>query len=123
MNENLEVIRVGLIGYGFAGKTFHVPLIRSVPGLALTVVGSGRPEIVHADLPRVTVCSAVDVATHPDVDLVVIAKTGAPELGLHDVQREWDGVRALLARRAREALARPPLETHVARRPVPTGAS
>ena len=32
-------IRVGLIGYGFAGKTFHAPLIRCVPGLELTVVG------------------------------------------------------------------------------------
>ena len=27
-----ENIRVGLIGYGYAGKTFHAPLIQSVPG-------------------------------------------------------------------------------------------
>ena len=73
MSGNREKIRVGLVGYGYAGKTFHAPLVRSVPGLALMVVGSSRPEVVHADLPNVTVCSAVEATTHPDVDLVVIA--------------------------------------------------
>ncbi len=66
-------IRVGLIGYGFAGKVFHAPLIRSVPGLALTVVGSSRREAVQADIPEAIVCDPDEVATHPNVDLVVIA--------------------------------------------------
>jgi predicted dehydrogenase len=66
-------IRVGLIGYGFAGKSFHAPLIRCIPGLALTVIGSSRREAILADFPDVTVCSAEAVTTHPDVDLVVIA--------------------------------------------------
>lgn len=70
---NGEIIRVGLIGYGFAGKTFHAPLIQSVPGLTLTVVGSSKADLIHADLPAVRVCSANDVTMHPDVDLVVIA--------------------------------------------------
>jgi predicted dehydrogenase len=73
MTEGQKNIRVGLIGYGYAGKTFHAPLIRSVSGLQLVVVGSSRPDKVLADLPDVTVCSAEDVATHPDVDLIVIA--------------------------------------------------
>ena len=68
-----ENIRVALIGYGYAGKTFHAPLIQSVPGLQLVGVGSSRPDRVLADLRGVTVCSAEDAATHPDVDLVVIA--------------------------------------------------
>ncbi len=38
------------------------------------------------------------------VDLLVIAKGGAPLLGLAAVQAEWGAVRGLLARRAREAL-------------------
>lgn len=42
----------------------------------------------------------------PGIDLVVIAKDGAPELGLADVQAEWGAVRPLLLRRARE-VARP----------------
>jgi ribonuclease P protein component len=41
------------------------------------------------------------------IDLVVIAKDGAPTLGLADVQSEWTAVRPLLQRRAREVLSRP----------------
>jgi ribonuclease P protein component len=43
----------------------------------------------------------------PDgVDLVVIAREGAPELGLADVRAEWRAVASLLKKRAVEALAR-----------------
>jgi predicted dehydrogenase len=66
-------IRVGLIGYGYAGKTFHAPLIRSVPGLSLAVIGSSKQQLLEQTWPGITVCSVTDVATHPDVDLVVIA--------------------------------------------------
>lgn len=67
-------IRVGLVGYGYVGKTFHAPLVQSVPGFRLTIVGSSRPEAVLADLPQVhVVADPLAVATHPDVDLVVIA--------------------------------------------------
>jgi ribonuclease P protein component len=40
----------------------------------------------------------------PGIDLVVVAKDGAPELGLADVQGEWSGVRSILAKKCREAL-------------------
>ena len=73
MTEGEKNIRVALIGYGYVGKIFHAPLIQSVPGLQLVIVGSGSPDKVLADLPGVTVCSAVEAATHPEVDLVVIA--------------------------------------------------
>ena len=74
MFEDGKPIRVGLIGYGYAGKTFHAPLVRSVTGLELIVIGSSRRDAVLADLPDVAVCSKMDeVATHPDVDLLVIA--------------------------------------------------
>ncbi|MBB5338821.1 oxidoreductase [Tunturiibacter gelidoferens] len=73
MSGNSRRIRVGLIGYGYAGKIFHAPLIRAVPGLALTMVGSSRPEVVRKDLGEIAVCSPAEVAIHPDVDLVVIA--------------------------------------------------
>ncbi len=36
------------------------------------------------------------------IDLVVIAKDGAPTLALADVQQEWAAVRALLLKRCRE---------------------
>jgi predicted dehydrogenase len=73
VSQDSETIRVGLIGYGYAGKTFHAPLILSVPGLALTVVGSSKADVVLADLPGVKICAGMDVATHPEIDLVVIA--------------------------------------------------
>jgi predicted dehydrogenase len=72
--EDGKTIRVGLIGYGYAGKTFHAPLIQAVTGLQLRVVGSSKRETVLTDLPGVTVCSDVEeVASHPEVDLLVIA--------------------------------------------------
>ena len=74
MSGDGKTVRVGLIGYGYAGKTFQAPLIGSVPGLELTVIGSSKRGTVLADLPWVTVCSnMVEVATHPQVDLLVIA--------------------------------------------------
>jgi predicted dehydrogenase len=74
MFEDGRTVRVGLIGYGYAGKTFHAPLIQSVAGLELTVVGSSKRDTVLADLPGVTVCSnAEEAATHSEVDLLIIA--------------------------------------------------
>lgn len=73
MREN-KPIRAGLIGYGFAGKTFHAPLIASVPDMALTAIASSRPEAVLADFPAIMVFSRPeDLAISDDVDLVVIA--------------------------------------------------
>jgi predicted dehydrogenase len=67
-------IRVALIGYGFVGKTFHAPLIKSVPGFEITVVGSRDPEKVHADLREAQVVADPEQATtSPNADLVVIA--------------------------------------------------
>ena len=66
--------RVALIGYGFAGRTFHAPLIRAVPGLSLVLVASSDPARVQADLPGVEVASdPMQAATDPCIDLVVIA--------------------------------------------------
>jgi predicted dehydrogenase len=66
-------IRAGLVGYGYAGKTFHAPLLRAVPGIELSIIGSSRPDLVLSELPNVRVYSAEETATHPDLDLIVIA--------------------------------------------------
>ena len=75
-------IRVGLIGFGFVSKTFHVPLLRATDGYKVITVSSSRAADVAAVLPDVDVVSDPNVlATHPDVDLVVIAspnETHAP---------------------------------------------
>ncbi len=69
-----QPVKVGLIGYGYVGKTFHAPLVRSVPGLELAIVASSRPAAVHADIPSAHVLAdPIAVATHPELDLIVIA--------------------------------------------------
>lgn len=71
-------LRVALIGYGYAGKTFHAPLINATEGLHILVVASSDAGKVHADLPSVDVVSdaqrAIDDAR---IDLVVIASPNA----------------------------------------------
>ncbi|GAA5785321.1 oxidoreductase [Chitiniphilus shinanonensis] len=67
-------LRVGLIGYGYAGKTFHAPLIHATPALSLVAVASSRPADVIADWPDVAVkTDPAALITRPDIDLVVIA--------------------------------------------------
>lgn len=67
-------VRVGLIGYGFSGKTFHAPLITAVSGLALRAVASSNAAKVHADMPGMTVYGdPLALAAAPDIDLIVIA--------------------------------------------------
>lgn len=67
-------MRVALLGYGFAGKTIHAPLIRSVDGLDLVQVMSSNAARVHADLAGMAVAAAADdVLANPAVELVVIA--------------------------------------------------
>ena len=75
-------IRVGVIGFGFVAKTFHVPLLNATDGYKITAVSSSHPADVLAALSGVDVVSdPTALATHPDVDLVVIAspnETHAP---------------------------------------------
>lgn len=74
MSAGSDPIRVGLIGYGFAGRTFHAPLIHAVPGLELVAVSSRDPARVHADHPRARVFGRPEALAGSDaVDLLVIA--------------------------------------------------
>ena len=74
VTELANSIRVGLVGFGFVTKTFHIPLLRGTPGYQITAISSSHPQDVLAMLPDVEVLnSAEDLATHPDLDLVVVA--------------------------------------------------
>lgn len=71
-------LRVALIGYGYAGKTFHAPLIAAIPGLRLHVVSSRDAANVRADWPdAIVVDDPLAAIHHPEVDLVVIASPNA----------------------------------------------
>ncbi|HGH4659140.1 TPA: oxidoreductase [Enterobacter bugandensis] len=70
MSDN---IRVGLIGYGYASKMFHAPLIAGTPGMALAAVSSSDAAKVHADWPAVPVVSEPKhLFNDPNIDLIVI---------------------------------------------------
>ena len=44
------MIRVALIGYGYVGRTFHVPLIQTTPGLDLAVISIATPNDSHVSI-------------------------------------------------------------------------
>jgi len=71
-------IRVGLIGFGLGGASFHAPLIQAMRGMALTHVVTANPDRqaqARAAIPGVVVLSSVDALWDKagDLDLVVIS--------------------------------------------------
>ena len=70
MSDN---IRVGLIGYGYASKTFHAPLIDGTSGMELAAISSSDEAKVRADWPNVPVVSEPKhLFNDPSIDLIVI---------------------------------------------------
>ncbi len=68
-----EPLNVAIVGYGFASKTFHAPLIAAVPGLELMAIASSDPAKVKADWPDVAVeATAANLFGRREIDLVVI---------------------------------------------------
>ena len=67
-------LKTALIGYGYAGKTFHAPLLAHTPGLALSAIVSRQGAAVRADWPQVAVhADTASLYADPDIRLVVIA--------------------------------------------------
>lgn len=76
-------ISVGIVGYGYATKTFHAPLIHSVSGLQLQAISSSDAAKVHADWPGLRVESSPEALfARPDIDLVVIPTPNATHFPL-----------------------------------------
>jgi predicted dehydrogenase len=75
LTQNISApVRVGLVGYGFAGKTFHAPLVQAVDGLSLVAIASRDADKVHADLPGVVVHQNLEKMLADDgIDLVIVA--------------------------------------------------
>ena len=80
-----KTLRVGLIGFGYAGRTFHAPLIGTAPGLELAFVASSDAGKVDAAFggagPRVAPSPEALIA-EPSLDLVVIASPNATHYAL-----------------------------------------
>lgn len=74
MTAKSESLNVALIGFGYAGKTFHAPLIGGVPGLHLAAVCSSDANKVLADYPSVKVSASIEnLLAQQAIDVVVIA--------------------------------------------------
>ncbi len=72
-----DVVRVGLAGYGLAGRFFHAPFIRRCDGLSVEAVFTRSPNRqaqALADFSDARIYSSYeDLLADPEVDLVVIA--------------------------------------------------
>lgn len=71
-------LRVAVVGYGLAGRVFHVPLVAATPGLAVATVITSNPERraqLAREHPAAEVLPSVEAlwARAEDHDLVVVA--------------------------------------------------
>jgi len=65
-------LKVALLGYGFAGKTFHAPLLARVPGLRLTHVVSSDSAKVRKDWDVTVLAKPEDAFALPELSLIHI---------------------------------------------------
>ena len=78
------MLNVGLVGFGFAGKVFHAPVIRAVEGLRLAAIVQrrGPPDPLYADVAFVR---SVDELLKRPIDLVVVA---TPNTSHHSIAKQ-----------------------------------
>src|SRR6267154_850230 len=68
------MIEVGLIGFGLAGRAFHSPVIRAVPGLHLAAILQRSGAEAAEKYPDIRIVRCVDeLLAIPEIQLVVIA--------------------------------------------------
>jgi len=78
------MLNVGLVGFGFAGKVFHAPVIRAVDGLLLSTIVQrhGPPDPRYLDVEFVR---SVDEMLSRKIDLVVVA---TPNTSHHPITKQ-----------------------------------
>lgn len=68
------MIRVGLVGFGMAGRVFHAPLISSVDGLELAAVVERSKDNAAERYPGITTYRSVDeLLADASIKLIVVA--------------------------------------------------
>ena len=71
-------VATALVGFGYAGRTFHAPLITTTPDLSLTTIVSRQADDVRAAFPEARVVADLDAAlADPAIELIVIATPNA----------------------------------------------
>ena len=68
-------LRVGIAGYGFAGRYFHAPLLKGCGFEVVAIQTSNSERSAHAltDFPATTVVSTIEELVAQQLDLVVVA--------------------------------------------------
>ena len=68
-------LRVGIAGYGLAGRYFHAPLLKGCGFNVVAIQTSNAERTQHAksDFPDTTVVSTIEKLVTKDLDLVVVA--------------------------------------------------
>lgn len=76
-------IKVGLIGYGLAGRVFHAPLLSAVSEFDLTTICSSRLAEIHETHAGIVIVQKPEaVLSNDDIDLIVIATPTATHVAL-----------------------------------------
>jgi len=68
-------LRVGISGYGLAGRVFHAPFLKGA-GFDVAAVVTRNPERmaqVAQDFPEAQICSSIEQMVQMELDLVVVA--------------------------------------------------
>ncbi|MEK6422661.1 MAG: Gfo/Idh/MocA family oxidoreductase, partial [Burkholderia gladioli] len=69
-----SLLKVGLMGFGFAGATFHAPVIAHSGRTTVAAIATGQPEKARAAYPQAAVVADFDaLLAHAGVECVVIA--------------------------------------------------
>ncbi|MFC7785743.1 oxidoreductase [Rossellomorea sp. GCM10028870] len=68
----MQPIKVGLVGYGFSGQSFHRPLLSHLEEFHIEAVLSSDEEKVLKDIEGTTVVSSLEDLLQQDIELVVI---------------------------------------------------
>ena len=68
------MLKVGLVGYGFAGATFHAPLIEGSARATVAAIVTSQPERARADWPNARVLASFDeLLADPAITVAAIA--------------------------------------------------
>ena len=77
------MIKVGIIGYGFSAKTFHLPFILSTNQYQLVAISTSKLNEAHNDYPQQTIyASADELIEQAEIDLVIITAPNAVHFSL-----------------------------------------
>src|SRR5215510_11354968 len=80
------MINVGLVGFGFAGRVFHAPIISAVPGLELRAILQRSSNEAAGWYPKARIVKSMDeLLAMDEIRLVVIA---TPNLSHYPLARQ-----------------------------------